>query len=62
MKTKEELSALRNEVKALNTKLAELSEEELSEVAGGQKIMPPLIIASDPLHDTHEFSDWTKLP
>ena len=35
MKTKEELNALRNEVEALNMKLAELSEEELAQVAGG---------------------------
>ena len=35
MKTKEELSALREEVEALNRKLAELSEEELRLVAGG---------------------------
>ena len=35
MKTKEELSALKNEVEALNAKLAELSEEELMLVTGG---------------------------
>ncbi len=35
MKTKEELNALKNEVEALNQKLAELSDEELKEVAGG---------------------------
>ena len=35
MKTKEELNALNNEVKALNKKLAELSDEELQQVAGG---------------------------
>ena len=35
MKTKEELNALKNEVKALNKKLAELNEEELAQVAGG---------------------------
>ena len=35
MKTKEELNALREEVEALSKKLAELSEEELKEVAGG---------------------------
>ena len=37
MKTKEELNALKNEVKALNKKLAELTEEELEQVAGGTK-------------------------
>ena len=35
MKTKEELNALINEVEALNKKLAELTEEELKQVAGG---------------------------
>ncbi len=35
MKTQEELNALKEEVEALNKKLAELSEEELAEVAGG---------------------------
>ncbi|MCQ2424406.1 MAG: hypothetical protein MJ088_05880 [Clostridia bacterium] len=35
MKTKEELTALRNEVKTLNAKLAELTEDELKEVVGG---------------------------
>ena len=35
MKTKEELNALKEEVEALNKKLAELSEEELVQVAGG---------------------------
>ena len=35
MKTPEELNALKNEVETLNKKLAELSDEELSQVAGG---------------------------
>ena len=35
MKTKEELNVLKEEVKALNKKLAELSEDELKEVTGG---------------------------
>ena len=35
MKTKEELNALKEEVEALNAKLAELSEEELAQIAGG---------------------------
>ena len=35
MKTKEELNALKEEVEALNKKLAELTEEELKQVAGG---------------------------
>ena len=35
MKTKEELTALKEEVETLNKKLAELSEEELKAVTGG---------------------------
>ena len=35
MKTKEELTALKEEIETLNQKLAELSEEELTQVAGG---------------------------
>ena len=35
MKTKEELNALKEEVEALNKKLAELTEEELAQVTGG---------------------------
>lgn len=35
MKTKEELNALKNEVDALNKKLAELNEDELFQVTGG---------------------------
>ena len=34
MKTQEELNALREEVKTLNKKLAELTEEELAQVTG----------------------------
>ena len=35
MKTKEELNALKEEVETLNQKLAELTDEELAQVAGG---------------------------
>ena len=35
MKTKEELNALKEEVEALNKKLHELSDEELTQVIGG---------------------------
>lgn len=45
MRSKEELNALKNEVETLNKKLAELSEEELTQVTGGQNIMP-VIFAS----------------
>ena len=37
MKTKEELNALKEEVETLNKKLAELTEEELAQVTGGQQ-------------------------
>ena len=40
MKTKEELNAIKEEVETLNKKLAELNEEELSQVAGG--FVPPV--------------------
>ena len=35
MKTEEELNALKAEVETLNKKLAELTEDELSQVTGG---------------------------
>ena len=35
MKTQEELCALKEEVETLNQKLAELTEEELTQVIGG---------------------------
>lgn len=41
MKTKEELNALKEEVEALNAKLAELSEDELKMVSGGGMQMSP---------------------
>ena len=37
MKTVEELNALKEEVETLNKKLAELTEEELKQVIGGQQ-------------------------
>ena len=40
MKTKENLNALKEEVVILNKKLAELSEEELKQVAGGFQTDP----------------------
>ena len=48
MKTKEELNALKEEVEALNKKLADLSEEELAQVAGGAA--PPGLVS--PLVDS----------
>ena len=35
MKTQEELNALKEELEALNKKLTELTEEELTQVSGG---------------------------
>ena len=35
MKTQEELNAIKEEIEALNKKLAELTEEELEQVTGG---------------------------
>lgn len=35
MKTKEELDAIKNEVETLNSKLAELTADELEQVTGG---------------------------
>ena len=40
MKTKEELNALKAEVETLNKKLAELTDEELKQVAGGDYFAP----------------------
>lgn len=39
MKTREELNTLRNEVEALNRKLAELTDAEMEQVIGG--FLPP---------------------
>ena len=36
MKSKEELNALKEEAETVNRKLAELTEEELSQVSGGE--------------------------
>ena len=38
MKTKEELNALKEEVETLNRKLAELTEDELTQVVGGFEV------------------------
>ena len=50
MKTKEELNTLRNEVEALNKKLAELTEEELQQIVGG----------TVPLHNMPQKADDEK--
>ena len=40
MKTKEELNALKEEIETVNKKLAELTEEELAQVSGGDHVRP----------------------
>ena len=40
MKTKKELTALKEEVETLNKKLAELNEEELEQMSGGIHFFP----------------------
>ena len=42
MKTKEELNALKEEFETVNRKLAELSDDELAQVVGGQAVLPLL--------------------
>ena len=56
MKTAEELNALKEEVEALNRKLAGLSEEELKQVTGG--FGPDFRPATEPavLGDAGDFS------
>ena len=42
-KTKEELDALKEEVESVNEKLAELTEEEITQISGGDGIKIPTI-------------------
>ena len=71
MKSKEELNALKEEVETLNQKLAELTEEELAQVSGGEneyKICPycglylppykPAAIKHLRRHLSQERGDW----
>ena len=53
MKTKEELNKLKEEVETLKSKLAELNEEELEQVAGGLKFIP--ILLKNDLKDSDLF-------
>ena len=48
MKSIEELNTLREEVKTLNKKLAELTEEELEQVTGGRYMQD--------MEDTYQFA------
>lgn len=54
MKTAEELNALREEVETLNRKLAELSEEELRQVAGGRVVQ--YVRCSNPECSEHRWN------
>lgn len=45
MKTKAELNALKEEIEALNKKLAELTDEELKQVTGGLSPVLPSAIS-----------------
>ena len=47
MKTKEELNALKDEVEALNKKLAELTDEKLAEIMGGWSCVGGILGISD---------------
>lgn len=47
MKTKEELQALKDKAENLNKKLAELTEEELKQVVGGDRTGKILVRAGD---------------
>ena len=57
MKTKEELNALKEEYEALNRKLAELSEEELAQVSGGEDGQGELFYCK--YCSTVTFQTWT---
>ena len=56
MKTKEELNTLKEEVEALNKKLAELNEEELAQVSGGF-FVHPAVRDWDPRHFRSSISE-----
>ena len=60
MKTPEELNALKEEVETLNKKLAELTEDELKQVAGGK---PDLIIQPDAIpYKKYDTTLWRNRP
>lgn len=59
MKTKEELNALKGEVKALNKKLAELTEDELKQVTGGEYVS---FVDSDDYTNSQAYETGAKKP
>ena len=62
MKTKEELNTLKEEVETLNKKLAELTEEELTQVSGGSENLIKLIagLVATPIGVTVTIPDHLK--
>ena len=63
MKTKEELNALKEEVEALNKKLAELTEEELAQVSGGlSSLTLPDMVAELEKHGLANLGGAVELP
>ena len=56
MKTKEELNALKEEVEALNRKLHELTEEELTQVSGGAYSKTEFVQNEIPIDNTEIVS------
>ena len=59
MKTKEELNALKEEVEALNRKLAELTDDEMEQVAGGLIPIPYFGSALAQPNGSNEMSSVT---
>ena len=52
MKTKEEINALKEEIKDLNKKIAELTEEELAQVSGGGDVPRAVPVIEPPVNET----------
>ena len=61
MKTKEELNTLKEEFETVSKKLAELSEEELAQVNGGQGIPPKATTADIKVGDSVFASDKNNI-
>ena len=62
MKTKEELNALKEEVETLNQKLAELTDEELAQVSGGETVHPDAHVVEPPVHGSGVFEPAATVP
>ena len=59
MKSKEELNALKEEVEQLSKKLAELSDEELQQVAGGRG--PDIDLEPDLEPPAHYYREYIPI-